>query len=65
MSRSAYAVIRSIHWRIGRRSTGNPPTSLLPSTTSSFASTVPSAGHQFTGASETNASRTLSGSLPV
>ena len=29
--------------------TGKPPTSLLPSTTSSFARTVPSAGHQFTG----------------
>ena len=32
--------------------------------TSSFASTVPNAWHQFTGASETNASRTASGSLP-
>ena len=59
-NRSAYAVIRNIHWRIGRRTTGNPPTSLLPSTTSSFARTVPSSGHQFTGASVTYASRLLS-----
>ena len=39
--------------RIGRRTTSNPPTSLLPSTISSFASTVPSAGHQLTGTSAT------------
>jgi len=31
--------------------TGWPPRSLTPSTTSSFASTVPSAGHQLTGTS--------------
>ena len=43
--------MRSIHWRIGRRTTGWPPRSLLPSITSSFASTVPSAGHQLTGTS--------------
>src|SRR5258708_5413111 len=49
--------MRSIHWRIGLRTTGNPPTSLLPSMTSSLAKTVPSSAHQFTGASETNASR--------
>ena len=30
---------------------GKPPTSLLPSMTSSFAKTVPSSGHQFTGTS--------------
>ena len=36
-----------------RLTTGKPPTSLLPSTTSSLASTVPSSGHQFTGASAT------------
>ena len=56
-SRSAYAVMRSIHCRIGRCSTGNPPTSLLPSITSSLASTVPSPGHQFTGTSSVYASR--------
>ena len=43
ISRCAKAVIRSIHCRMGRRSTGCPPTSLLPSMTSSLASTVPSA----------------------
>ena len=52
-NRCAKAVMRSIHWRIGLRSTGKPPTSLTPSLTSSFASTVPSSGHQFTGASLT------------
>src|ERR1700722_16947528 len=52
--------MRSIHWRIGLRTTGKPPTSLLPSMTSSFASTVPRSGHQLTGASETKASRLLS-----
>ena len=35
-------MIRNIHCRIGRRTTGKPPTSLLPSTTSSLAKTVPS-----------------------
>ncbi len=43
--------MRSIHCRSGIRTTGWPPRSDLPSTTSSLASTVPSAGHQFTGAS--------------
>ena len=52
--------MRSIHCRIGRRSTGNPPTSLLPSITSSFASTVPKPGHQFTGTSSMYASRCAS-----
>ena len=41
--------MRSIHCFIGMRTTGCPPTSLLPSITSSFASTVPSSGHQLTG----------------
>ena len=36
---------------MGRRTTGWLPRSLLPSMTSSFASTVPSAGHQLTGTS--------------
>ena len=53
ISRSAYAVMRNIHCRIGRLTTGNPPTSLLPSMTSSFARTVPRSGHQFTGTSAT------------
>ena len=39
------------HWRSGIRTTGCPPLSLLPSSTSSLARTVPSAGHQFTCAS--------------
>ena len=51
--RCAYSVIRNIHCCIGRRTTGKPPTSLTPSLTSSLASTVPSSGHQFTGASDT------------
>ena len=50
-SRSPYAVILSIHCFIGLRITGWFPRSLRPSMTSSFASTVPSAGHQFTGTS--------------
>src|SRR5713101_3712441 len=33
--------------------TGKPPISLFPSTTSSFANTVPSSAHQFTGTSAT------------
>src|SRR5687768_11056396 len=37
--------------------TGKPPTSLLPSMTSSFARTVPNSGHQFTAESATNARR--------
>ncbi len=52
-SRSAYSVIFSIHWRIGFLTTGWLPRSDLPSITSSFASTVPSAGHQLTGTSAT------------
>lgn len=36
---------------MGRRTTGWSPRSLLPSMTSSLASTVPRAGHQFTGTS--------------
>ncbi len=53
ISRSEYAVIRIIHWVSLRLKTGKLPTALRPSTvTSSFASTVPSPGHQFTGASE-------------
>ena len=53
-SRSAYAVIRIIHCFRLRRNTGKFPRSLRPSAvTSSFASTVPSPGHQLTGASET------------
>ena len=43
--------ILSIHCFIGLRITGWFPRSLRPSMTSSFASTVPSAGHQFTGTS--------------
>jgi hypothetical protein len=42
---------RSIHCFIIRFSTGSPVSTYLPSLTSSLASTVPSAGHQFTGAS--------------
>ncbi len=49
IKRSAYAVMRSIHCVSGMRMTGKPPRSLLPSMTSSLASTVPSSGHQFTG----------------
>jgi hypothetical protein len=44
-------VIFNIHCFIGLRMTGWFPRSLNPSITSSFASTVPSAGHQFTGTS--------------
>ena len=56
--RSAYAVMRSIHCFSGRRYTGWLPRSLRPSAvTSSLASTVPSAGHQLTGASCRYASR--------
>src|ERR1700733_13246137 len=50
-------VIRSIHWRISLRTTGNPPTSDFPSTTSSLAKTVPSCSHHQTGASLTKARR--------
>ena len=50
-SRSPYAVIFSIHCFMGLRITGWFPRSDRPSITSSFASTVPSAGHQFTGTS--------------
>ena len=52
-SRSEYVVIRIIHCFRLRRNTGKLPRSLRPSAvTSSFASTVPSPGHQLTGASE-------------
>ena len=52
--RSAYAVMRIIHWRIVRLNTGKLPRSLRPSAvTSSLATTVPSPGHQLTGASAT------------
>lgn len=52
-SRSAYAVIRIIHCFMLRRNTGKLPMSLRPSAvTSSLARTVPSPGHQFTGASD-------------
>mmetsp|Transcript_19940 Transcript_19940/g.61454 ORF Transcript_19940/g.61454 Transcript_19940/m.61454 type:complete len:200 (+) Transcript_19940:1429-2028(+) len=50
-SLSAYSVIRRIHWRSGALTTGWSPRSDNPSMTSSFASTVPSAGHQLTGTS--------------
>ena len=50
-SRSAYEVIRIIHWVSGRRNTGKLPRSDRPSAvTSSLESTVPRPGHQFTGA---------------
>src|SRR5579863_4422062 len=49
--------MRSIHWRIGLRTTGNPPIFDLPSNTSSLASTVPNPSHQLTGASEMKARR--------
>ena len=55
-SRSAYAVMRSIHCVISRFSTGSPVSMYLPSWTSSFASTVPSAGQKFTGTSARYAS---------
>ncbi len=50
-SRSAYAVMRIIHCRIGRRSTVYPFS--VHSATSSLASTVPSPSHQLTGISAT------------
>ena len=57
-SRSAYAVMRIFHCFKGRLNTGKLPRSLRPSdVTSSFASTVPNPGHQFTGASSRYASR--------
>ena len=50
--------MRSIHCLSGRWNTGWLPRSLRPSAvTSSLASTVPSAGHQFTGASSRYARR--------
>ena len=53
-SRSPYAVIRIIHCLRLRLNTGKLPRSDRPSAvTSSLASTVPSPGHQFTGASAT------------
>ena len=54
--RSPYCVIFNIHCLSGIRTTGCPPRSLSPSITSSFASTVPNAGHQFTGTSALYAS---------
>ena len=57
-NRSAYAVMRIIHCFKGRRKTGWLPRSLRPSlVTSSLASTVPRAGHQFTGTSARYARR--------
>ncbi len=51
ISRSLYAVIRIIHWRRLDLNTGKLPRSERPSAvTSSLASTVPSPGHQLTGA---------------
>ena len=51
-SRSAYAVMRIIHWRRLRLNTGKLPRSERPSlVTSSLESTVPRPGHQLTGAS--------------
>ena len=51
--RSAYAVMRIIHWRRLRLKTGKLPRSERPSlVTSSLESTVPRPGHQLTGASE-------------
>jgi hypothetical protein len=53
-SRSAYAVMRIFHWRRLRWNTGKLPRSERPSAvTSSFASTVPRPGHQFTGEEST------------
>ena len=43
--------MRIIHWVIFFRTTGCPPRSETPLTISSFARTVPKAGHQFTSAS--------------
>ena len=52
-NRSPYAVIRIIHCFRLRLNTGKLPRSERPSAvTSSLASTVPSPGHQLTGASE-------------
>ena len=56
-SLSAYALIRIDHWRINFCSTGCPPRSETPFTISSFAKTVPSAGHQFTQESAKNVKR--------
>ena len=49
--RSAYAEIRIDHCVIFLRTTGCPPRSETPFTISSFAKTVPKAGHQFTSVS--------------
>ena len=52
-SRSAYAVIRIIHWLRLRRNTGKLPRSESPSlVTSSLDRTVPRPGLQLTGASD-------------
>jgi hypothetical protein len=62
--RSPYAVIRIIHCFRLRWKTGKLPRSLRPSgVTSSLASTVPSPGHQLTGASDMYARRWASISL--
>ncbi len=50
-SRSAYAVILSIHCGRGRRTQGWFPRSERPSITSSFARTVPISSHHQTGTS--------------
>ena len=64
-SRSPYAVMRIIHCRRLRLNTGKLPRSLRPSgVTSSLASTVPSPGHQLTGASDTYARRWSSTIVP-
>ena len=52
ISRSAYAVILMLHCLIFFCSTGWAPLSENPFLISSFASTVPSSGHQFTIVSE-------------
>ncbi len=48
--RSAYAVIRTIHWRTPRRVTSAPQRSQHASLTSSFARPVLQLGHQLMGA---------------
>ena len=53
----AYADTRRHHCFIFFCTTGNPPRSDTPSTTSSLASTVPNSGHQFTIVSFRNAMR--------
>src|SRR5450631_4037687 len=63
-SRSEYLVIRIIHWDRFLLNTGKLPRSERPSVvTSSLARTVPSPGHQFTGASLVYANRWPSSSV--